>query len=125
MPTPNLLPLLQDLYADQAATVNQAIEQLLARYASQLPPLAPGPLFSEQDVLLITYGGSLRQADTPPLQTLHQFAREHLQGVFSGIHVLPFYPYSSDDGFSVIDYYAVDPALGIGRMFKRWGRTSR
>ena len=28
------------------------------------------------------------------------------------IHILPFYPYSSDDGFSVIDYKKVDPACG-------------
>ncbi len=48
----------------------------------------------------------------PPLRTLAEFCDQHLRGVVSGIHILPFYPYSSDDGFSVIDYKQVNPALG-------------
>lgn len=67
---------------------------------------------SEKDVLLITYGDQVRRAGQTPLQTLHAFARERLRGLINTIHILPFYPYSSDDGFSVIDYYAVDPTLG-------------
>jgi sucrose phosphorylase len=47
-----------------------------------------------------------------PLHTLARFARKHLKHAFSAVHVLPFCPYSSDDGFSVKDYRAVDPALG-------------
>ena len=35
-----------------------------------------------------------------------------MPGLFTYLHILPFFPYSSDDGFSVMDYRAVDPALG-------------
>ena len=62
--------------------------------------------------ILITYGDQLQTGDQPPLRTLAEFCDTHLRGVIDGIHLLPFYPYSSDDGFSVIDYKAVNPALG-------------
>ncbi len=67
---------------------------------------------SQQDALLITYGDQVRQPGQPPLQTLGEFAGRYLAGLVSGIHLLPFFPYSSDDGFAVIDYRAVDPDLG-------------
>lgn len=67
---------------------------------------------SESDAILITYGDQVRQSGEPPLQTLHTFLKDTLKGTFNSVHILPFYPYSSDDGFSVIDYTAVDPNLG-------------
>jgi glucosylglycerate phosphorylase len=73
---------------------------------------AKSAFYNEADVLLITYGDSLNHAPQPPLQTLRDFAVKHLKPLFSGIHILPFYPYSSDDGFSVIDFFAVNPSLG-------------
>ena len=66
---------------------------------------------SERDVLVISYGDQLQRAGEPPLVTLRQVLKQ-LDLPISGVHVLPFYPYSSDDGFSVIDYFQVDPALG-------------
>jgi sucrose phosphorylase len=68
--------------------------------------------YTERDVLLITYGDSLNNPPHAPFRVLHQFAVDRLKPLFSGIHILPFYPYSSDDGFSVIDFYAVNPSLG-------------
>lgn len=68
--------------------------------------------FSHHDIILITYGDSLRNETEASLQTLHRFATTYLRNLFSTIHILPFYPYSSDDGFSVIDFYGVDEALG-------------
>lgn len=65
-----------------------------------------------RDQLLITYGDSLQQAGEPPLGALKRFADEHLRGALSAIHVLPFFPFSSDDGFAVIDYLAVRDDLG-------------
>jgi glycosidase len=75
-------------------------------------PVDPAQRVTERDVMLITYGGSLWEPDTAPLQTLHRFLQQYLAGVLSAVHVLPFFPYSSDDGFSVIDYTAVNPSLG-------------
>lgn len=67
---------------------------------------------SQADVLCITYGDQVNELGKPPLQSFVEFADKHLKGVVSGIHILPFFPFSSDDGFSVIDYYQVNPALG-------------
>jgi len=70
------------------------------------------PILSEQDVLLITYADTLVDGDKPPLQVLNQFACGHLADYFSGIHILPFFPYTSDDGFAVVDYNSVRADLG-------------
>lgn len=64
------------------------------------------------DVMLITYGNTLERPGERPLLTLRNFLRERLDGVVNAVHVLPFFPFSSDDGFAVIDFYSVDPALG-------------
>ncbi len=37
---------------------------------------------------------------------------KYMKGVVNTIHILPFYPYSSDDGFAVIDYKKVNEDLG-------------
>jgi len=68
--------------------------------------------FSQTDVILITYGDTLFSDGEPSLQTLQGFLDEHVRDVFSGVHILPFFPYSSDDGFSVIDFFAVRSDLG-------------
>ncbi|MBW2480943.1 MAG: sugar phosphorylase, partial [Deltaproteobacteria bacterium] len=68
--------------------------------------------FSQEDIVLITYGDTLNQPGQAPLATLHEFAVKYLQDAVSTIHFLPFFPYSSDDGFSVMDFFAIDPQLG-------------
>ncbi|GGI82321.1 sugar phosphorylase [Shewanella gelidii] len=69
-------------------------------------------LWTEEDLVLITYGDSITHAQEAPLKTLHRFLSEHLQETVSSVHILPFFPYSSDDGFSVIDYSSVNESLG-------------
>ncbi len=68
--------------------------------------------FSQEDMVLITYGDSLTSEARIPLEALRDFAGARLRDVFSAIHILPFTPYSSDDGFSVTDFREVDPQLG-------------
>ena len=68
--------------------------------------------FSQEDVVLITYGDSLKKDGEAPIATLHEFANQYLKGAVSNIHFLPFFPYSSDDGFSVMDFFEIDPELG-------------
>jgi sucrose phosphorylase len=102
-----------------------------ARLAAVLDAVSPEPLagdrglFTQADIILITYADTLSRKNERPLQTLQRFCGDHLKGVFSGIHILPFFPYSSDDGFSVTDFQAVRADLGswkdiraIGRAFK-------
>ena len=81
--------------------------------------------FSQEDIVLISYGDSLNRAGQAPLTTLREFAGRYLKGAITTIHFLPFFPYSSDDGFSVMDFFAIDPELGswddvhtIGRDFQ-------
>ncbi len=108
---------------DLAESAYQGILRLLQ---SAPPPPAPkGEYFSEQTVTLITYGDTLRAEGEPPLQTLQRFCRAYLADALDTIHLLPHYPYSSDDGFSVMDYYAVDPALGTWEDVQRLGADFR
>jgi len=89
------------------------LERMLARFHRRNPeqPALAGR-FSQADSLLITYGDQVREPGRPPLQSLAEFLRQYVSGTITGVHLLPFFPYSSDDGFSVIDYEQVDPALG-------------
>ncbi|MGR9100447.1 MAG: sugar phosphorylase, partial [Gammaproteobacteria bacterium] len=68
--------------------------------------------WDQRDVILVTYGDTIRQPDKKPLRTLFEFLTLHLNDCVNCVHVLPYFPYSSDDGFAVIDYTMVDPALG-------------
>ncbi|MEO1593104.1 MAG: alpha-amylase family glycosyl hydrolase, partial [Cyanobacteria bacterium J06632_22] len=103
------------------------IQTLLAKQTGNQPPkdLPPRDRWSQDDILLITYGDSIVDTDStdaesadnekaapPPLATLSQFLGQYLLDTITGVHILPFFPYSSDDGFAVIDYLQVNPELG-------------
>lgn len=115
---------LHQIYAPEIADETyRRLMEMLTQIKLPAPPF--DSFFSERDVTLITYGDTLYQEDEKPLQTLRRFLSDYLKSVVSTVHILPFYPYSSDDGFSVIDYYAVDEWLGtwedvehISRDFK-------
>ncbi len=76
------------------------------------PVTEPEPALDHRSALLITYGDTLRRPGTAPLTTLARFLREELAGAIDTVHVLPFFPSSSDDGFAVIDHRTVRPDLG-------------
>jgi len=116
---------LKFLYGDEAGDRAFAeLSDLLDRFPERpalvsagAPRATPDDLpFGEADVLLITYGDTFLPPglapDRSPLRSLAQFAERHLTDLVSTIHVLPFFPYSSDYGFSVIDYERVNPDLG-------------
>ncbi len=67
---------------------------------------------NEVDCLLISYGDSIVGGDRLPLQNLKRFLDDHCLQQIPCVHILPFYPFSSDDGFSVIDYLQVRDDLG-------------
>jgi len=73
----------------------------------------PGERFTEKDMVLITYGDILdNHAGGTPLAALHELVNTYNLGAINTLHILPFFPYSSDRGFAVIDYRRVDPRLG-------------
>jgi len=95
----------------RAPEVAASLDAILARRV--IDAGATGPRWSERDAVLITYGDTIRDGDRPPLQVLAGFLDARIPPeTLSTVHVLPFFPWSSDDGFSVKDYRAVDPALG-------------
>ncbi len=111
---------------------DQLTENLLARIADfnskhgrRRPQREPATRFDERDALLITYGDQIHEAGQVPLQTLHAALRSLVGDAIGGVHILPFYPYTSDDGFSVVDYTAVDPALGDWEDIRAMGADYR
>lgn len=100
------------LYGEKSVEVwLRSLQESVKRHLPHLPPPLTRDL-DQRDAILITYGDQVQQVGESPLRTLANFCSNHLKGLVNTVHVLPFYPYSSDDGFSVIDYRAVDPALG-------------
>ncbi len=68
--------------------------------------------WNEKDIAVITYANTFLRDDETPLHTLKKFLTEHLKETISIVHILPFFPFSSDDGFSVIDYTQVNDSHG-------------
>jgi sucrose phosphorylase len=89
------------------------LEKLFEKYAFLKNSASPNRRnLSQQDTLLITYGDQFQSEGRSHLQSLRLFLDKFLAGIINTVHILPFYPYTSDDGFSVVDYRVVDPALG-------------
>jgi sucrose phosphorylase len=101
-----LSELLSHLYsADEA-------ERLAVRLLAHVPK-APRPHVTKRNpCMLITYADTIRAEGEAPLKTLHRFLKLHVADTFGAVHILPFYPSSSDDGFAVIDYRLVDHHFG-------------
>jgi sucrose phosphorylase len=76
--------------------------------------------WDESDIIMITYGDSVVENtegvefgfSQKPLKTLRRFINEYCDSIISHVHILPYFPYSSDDGFSIIDYSIVNQSLG-------------
>ncbi|MEJ2751774.1 MAG: alpha-amylase family glycosyl hydrolase [Candidatus Promineifilaceae bacterium] len=110
-----LLAHLQFLYGEErAAEICERLERIVTRRKVGIDARGAGKteMFSQRDAILITYGDMVRADGERPLQTLHEFLSAAVGDSVNTVHLLPFFPYSSDDGFSVIDYRQVDPALG-------------
>ena len=99
------------------------IEQLMQSFIREKPAklkkkdasFRPIDRFTEKDVILIAYPDMVQREGEKPLATLKKFADSRLKGVISTIHILPFYPYSSDRGFSVKNYAWVNQDFGNWR----------
>ncbi len=68
--------------------------------------------WDQQDVVLITYADQIRSEGKKSLPIFTGFFNRWLKESFSHVHLLPFYPWSSDDGFSVVDYHLVEATSG-------------
>jgi glucosylglycerate phosphorylase len=111
-----MLEKLQFVYGtDTGREVADKLQTLIQKYThlkTAEPAVAPAERLTERDALLITYGDMVQSEPGKHLQTLHKWCNERLKGIINTVHILPFFPYTSDDGFSVVDYRQIDPALG-------------
>lgn len=99
------------------------LQQILEGYRKRLT--VEQTAISERDAILITYGDMVQATGEAPLSTLANFLSETIKDGVSTVHILPFYPYTSDDGFSVVDYKAVNPELGDWQDVAQLGQHFR
>ena len=116
-----ILEKLAFLYGREGARLcRDELERIMkVHYAYKTPEMMgwekdfdPKERFTEKDVILITYGDLIQSKDHLPLEILADFLEKYLKGAINTLHILPFFPYSSDRGFSIIDFEEVDPRLG-------------
>lgn len=123
-----LLELLAFIYGSDAAP------DILGRIKKLLDGVEKGrgqSTLDEKDALLISYGDMLAAPAVPAassrsaLMRLHDFLADWNKDAFSFVHILPFHPYTSDDGFSVVDYRKVDPRLGSWEDIQKIGTKAK
>ena len=113
---------LKHLYGDHADGMYISIENLIKKYESKIKNESQ-PL-NEKDAILITYGDSIQQDGVSHLKTLKKFVDKFCLPEINSTHILPCFPYTSDDGFSVTDYYEIDPNLGTWKDIEALAETS-
>ncbi|MFW6298478.1 MAG: sugar phosphorylase [Bacillota bacterium] len=104
----DLFNTLKAVYPEEADTLHTQIESLIRTEKTERKSAS----LTQADMMLITYGDTLQDPDHTPLATLETFLSSHLKGILSAVHILPMFPYSSDDGFAVKDYKTINPELG-------------
>ena len=97
--------------------LKKIVDNLIGAIGASAAPVQTGPahpadLWSQRDVALITYGDSIVDGGSKPLKVLRDFCEKWLGNCVTWVHILPFFPWTSDDGFSVLDYSSVNQALG-------------
>src|SRR5687767_13622031 len=94
-------PYLELLYSDDHDEVCRQLVAMASAYAERLGGRAVAPP-TQRTVCLITYGDGIRRADETPLHTLSGFLHDHVGDLVSVVHLLPMFPWTSDDGFAVV-----------------------
>ena len=107
---------------EDAKKALKGIEELLESYRAKISSATYK--MSEKDIVLITYADQISSDRENPLATLNKFLKDQVPEL-NTVHLLPMFPYSSDDGFSVIDYYAVDPRHGGWEDVEKLGSQYR
>ena len=79
---------------------------------------------SEKTSLIICYGDSIYSNKKNSISLFKTFFQKKLKKYFNMIHFLPFYPSSSDSGFSVKDHYQIDNKLGNWSDIKKISKSN-
>jgi sucrose phosphorylase len=107
----SVLEVLRNIYEDEFE-VHKAIGLIEEKFETHRGTNKENGWLTEKDSILITYGDTVQSEDKAHLRTLHDFLLKYVGQDIPTVHILPMYPYTSDDGFSVIDYKAINPELG-------------
>ncbi len=103
---------------EDAKKAKVAIDDLVKLYKKRYSSTSYN--MTQKDLILITYADQFYdEYSTPSILVLEKFLDSYLHNIINCVHLLPFYPYSSDDGFSVIDYKAVAKNVGEWRDIER------
>lgn len=120
--TTNIDLLLNKIYgAEKSDRLLNDIVKLIKDYSGKISG-RQHVFFDQQDMVLITYGDMVQRENEPPLETLETFLSNYAADTINTVHLLPFFPYSSDDGFSVIDFKQVNPKLGEWHHIEKIGK---
>ena len=106
-----IAPYVQLCYPHDQAEVTHRLVALAEAHASRCRPRVVEPP-THRTGYLITYGDGIRRQGETPLHTLATFLHVHVGDRLSDVHLLPIFPWTSDDGFAVVDHRLVNPALG-------------
>jgi sucrose phosphorylase len=113
--------LLTTIYENESL-VETLIASMQERFAGYACPDRKAQWLSERDSVLITYGDTLKCRGEKGLATLKRFLDAEVGTAISTVHILPMFPFTSDDGFSVVDYHAINPRLGDWNDIKLLGQ---
>ncbi len=108
------------LYEERADRLLDRLLAMIGQYGTESSPKT-APRWSQEDLILITYADMVLREGEPPLRTLRRFLTDRLRDVINTVHILPFCPWSSDDGFAVIDYREVAPEYGTWKHVDELG----
>lgn len=109
---------LKKIYIDEGKQVD-AIEKINAVLDKYQEAQVKENVFSEKNSILITYGDSIVEGEENGLQVLGRFLENYVKDAIQSVHLLPMYPFTSDDGFSVVDYKEINPLLGTWEDIKK------
>lgn len=111
----------QFLYGDRSEEIYPEIQKLIEKWKGKIKNSYPW--VDKNDAILITYGDGIKKEGKAPLYALKMFLDEKMENTISGVHLLPMFPYTSDDGFSVQDFREINPNLGTWKDIEALGEN--
>ncbi len=101
---------IKELYPTSTEETLAKVENLIAKWSEKKFPSFGW--VTENDVVMIGYGDSFNKDGMASLAALKEFMDSEFSDTITAIHILPMFPFTSDDGFSVVDFREVNPDFG-------------
>lgn len=103
------------LYGEkEAKKIYPELEKIVIKYLKKIKKgkkKYQNEYFSEKDVILIVYGDNIKNKKEPTLKTLSGFLGK-IKKYINIVHIIGLFLYSSDRGFSIIDFKKINPRFG-------------